>query len=183
MNQAKINALGAMFAAVLSAPTFSFAATLFDAPSAEMLRQAGAIRQQLKLQNNQAMLWLEAEAATHAMLRERQARRERLQAELGAALATPVPLRDLAQKIAAEEDLSLLETRKNRELWLDVEAALDDANRQEFRAAMRQQLEKPEDSRAARKEGDGGPAREAPRESRGGRRGQGGGMSSGMPRF
>lgn len=179
----KRSALGLMFAAVLSAPTLLFATTLFDVPSAEMLRQAAEMRQKLNLQNNQAMLWLEAEAATHAMLRERQARRERLQAELGAALTTALPLRDLAQKIAAEEDLSLLESRKSRELWLDVEAALDDANRQELRAAMRQQLEKPEDARTVGKEGDGGPAREAPRENRGGRRGQGGGMSSGMPRF
>lgn len=172
-----------LFAAVLSAPTLSFAATLFDVPTEEMLRQSGEIRQQLNLQNTQAMLWLQAEGATREMLRERQARRERLLIELGAALSTAVPLRDLAKKIAAEEDLSLLETRRNRELWLDVDASLDDASRQAFRAAIRQQLEKPQGSKDARKDGEPSPARETPRENRSGRRGQGGGTGGGMPRF
>jgi hypothetical protein len=168
-----------LFAAVLSAPTLAFAATLFDVPSEEMLRQAGEIRQKLNLQNTQAMLWLQAEGATRDMLRERQARRERLLIELGAALGTALPLRDLAKKIAAEEDFSLLETRRNRELWLDIDASLDDASRQAFRSAIRQQLEKPEGSKDARKDGETSPARE----NRGGRRGQGGGTGGGMPRF
>ncbi|MHB1590696.1 MAG: hypothetical protein ACYCTW_04065 [Sulfuricella sp.] len=113
----------------------SFAMLLMDAPGEEVLKQSAEIRLRLNLTANQQVLWQQVETRTREMVRERQARRERLQDELKSSPDDrKIELRDLAKKIDAEEDLGSQEIRKIRELWLTLDDALDDIHGAVYRA-------------------------------------------------
>ena len=173
--------LAALFASVaLAAPIGAFAATIFDVAAEEMLKQAGEVRQRLNLTANQATLWFKAEARTREILRERQARHERFQAELNAALGSPGSLRDLAKNLAAEDELSLQENRSSREMWLGIDDALDDVQRQGFRAFIRELLARADAPQDARREALPKPAGDGNNDHGGKRGGRGGGMGGSM---
>ena len=171
MAKAKGSLFGVLFAAViLVVPGPAFAATIFDAAPEEMLRLASAARQKFNLSASQATLWFQAEAKTREILRERQARRERLLAEMAAGLNAPAGLRAAAKEIAAEEEVSLQETRLIGDIWLAIDDALDSAQRAGFRAEIRALMRWTAPSAEARHEAAPNPA------PSGGRRGRSGGM-------
>ena len=121
-------------------PIASFAATTFDIPSESLFKQSVELQQRLNLTANQRMLWFQVEAKAKDVVRERQARRDRLQSELRASLNSPTELRDLSKQIAIEEDTALKETRRLRELWLDLDDALDEPQRARLHVAMWEQI-------------------------------------------
>ncbi len=112
------------------------AATASAVPIAEMrlqdlLPMAPDFKTELKLNANQQILWQQVENRTRQLLRERQKRRERLQAGVQQALAAPsVELRELVAGLDNEATLSLAEEKQVREWWLSVNDALDERQRQ-----------------------------------------------------
>jgi hypothetical protein len=161
----------------------AYAMLLMDAPGEEVLKQSAEIRLRLNLTANQQVLWQQVESRTREMVRERRARRERLQAELKSSLDDrKIELRDLAKKIDAEEELGSQEIRKIRELWLTLDDALDDTQRQVAHAFLREQIDRFDQIKESPKESSMKPEGEAKKESRGGRMPRGGGMG-GSSRF
>ncbi len=121
-------------------PISSFAATTFDIPSESLFKQSIELQQRLNLTANQRMLWFQVEAKAKDIVRERQARRDRLQSELRTSLNSPGELRELSKQIAMEEDTALKEARRLRELWLDLDDALDEPQRARLHVAMWEQI-------------------------------------------
>ena len=97
----------------------------------DLLPMAPDFRTELKLNANQSTLWQQVEGKTRQLLRERKARRERLQAGVAQGLQAPgLELRDLAGGLDNEGALSLAEDKQVREWWLSVNDALDERQRQ-----------------------------------------------------
>ena len=69
-----------------------------------------------------------------------------------------IELRELAKRLDAEGDLSNQESKQLRELWLTVNDALDDNQRQIIRAVLADQLQRSADqkteSNSSRQKGD-----------------------------
>ena len=135
-----------------------------DMRADDLVPMASEFRKSLNLNANQQTLWLQVETRSKAMLRERQARRERLQQALKAGLAGPkVELRDLNGALEAEAATSAQEDKQLRELWLGVNDALDENQRQQVATLVAEQLMRVPDSeqrhsRAARPRRGRGPA-------------------------
>ena len=155
------------------------ATPVMDWRAPDLIMMAPDLKASLKLNANQATLWSQTESRTRALLRERQSRQEKLQAQgLQALQGKNVELRDLTGALDAEEGAVAQENRQLREWWLIVNDALDEVQRQTVAVFLAEQLQrKPE-----------GPGRgEAPQhrgeghEERGGHKGgPGGGINIGM---
>jgi hypothetical protein len=155
----------------------SFATPVMEMRADELLPMAPDFRKSLKLNANQQTLWLQVENKSRAIVRERQARRERLQQALKTGLAgAKVELRDLDGALAAESAVSAQEEKQLRELWLGVNDALDENQRQQVATLFAEQLirvpdsEQHHDAPRGRDDGAG--------QHRGGRGKSGGGMGS-----
>lgn len=166
-------------ALIAGACVSALATPVMEMRAEDLVPMASEFRKSLNLNANQQTLWLQVEGRSRAILRERQSRRERLQATLKAALpGTKVELRDLDGAIEAESAATMQEDKQLRELWLGVNDALDENQRQQVATLVSEQLMRVPDSdqqRAApraKEEGSGG-------QRRGGRGKSGGGM--GMP--
>ena len=160
------------------------AATASAVPIAEMrlqdlLPMAPDFKTELKLNANQQILWQQVESKTRQLLRERQSRRERLQAGVQKALAAPnVELRELVAGLDQEATLSLAEEKQVREWWLTVNDALDEHQRQAVAVFIAAQMARVMDGAAPHGESrprEGG----EPGGRRGGGKGGMGGMGSG----
>jgi hypothetical protein len=182
MKKARLFTAITMAAAMQALPKPSFAMPFTEIRVEEMLRGEGELKKSLHLNSNQQLLWDQTQVKTRALLRTRQARREQLQATLKLALINnSADLRELAAKIDADAELNQREERQLRELWLTVNDALDDTQRQTALQFLADQLERMP-----------GPDREMTGnkpsgEMHGGRRGgmhggMGGGMGGGMDR-
>jgi uncharacterized membrane protein YgcG len=163
-------------ALLASACGASFATPVMEMRADVLLPMAPEFRKSLKLNANQQTLWLQVENKSRAIVRERQARRERLQQALKTGLAgAKVELRDFDGALAAESGASAQEEKQLRELWLGVNDALDENQRQQVATLFAEQLMRVPDSEQqhaaprAREEGAG--------QHRGGR-GKSGGMGS-----
>jgi hypothetical protein len=144
-----------------------------------LLAMAPDFRKTLNLNANQQTLWQQVEGKSRAILRERQARREKLQQQAKARLEAPnAELREAGALLDAEEAASAAENRQLRELWLTVNDALDDSQRKLVLTFVGEQMQ-----RVDGPEGHGGPAgKEEGGRGRGhGRGGMGGGMGGGRP--
>jgi hypothetical protein len=161
-----------MLALALGAAAPGFAVPLMDMRADDLLAMAPDFRKSLNLTPNQQTLWQQVESRSHAILRERQSRRERLQREAATLLAQPaVELRELNARIDAEAGLAGVEDKQLRELWLTMNDALDDRQRQLAAAFVAEQMQRVARENAA-----------TPREGREGRgegRGEGGGRHGG----
>jgi hypothetical protein len=160
-----------------SAP--AFALPLMDMRPEVLLAMAPDFRKTLNLNANQQTLWQQVEGKSRAILRERQARREKLQQQAKARLEAPnAELREAGALLDAEEAASAAENRQLRELWLTVNDALDDSQRKLVLTFVGEQMQ-----RVDGPEGHGGPAgKEEGGRGRGhGRGGMGGGMGGGRP--
>lgn len=145
-----------VLALALGAAAPSFAVPLMDMRADDLLAMAPDFRKSLNLTPNQQTLWQQVEGRSQAILRERQARRERFQREAAALLARPsVELRDLNARIDAENGLAGAEDKQLRELWLTVNDALDDRQRQQVAAFVAEQMQRVVSENAPAREGRG----------------------------
>ncbi len=172
----RTGACAALLAAAL-APFPAQAVKVMDLEADDMVRAAGHVKELMTLTPNQQTLWQQVASKSAAMLRIRQSRREKLQAELKTKLTDPrQELRDLAGAIEAESVASATEDKELRELWLTLNDALNDQQRQVAAQFMLTQLERvdapsrgsapeqgrgeaPQRGRHQKQEGGGGPQR------------------------
>jgi hypothetical protein len=149
------------------------AAPLMDLRAEDVLPMAAQLRTSLALNPNQQLLWQQSEARTRALLRERQARRERLQKQAVQLAANPnAELRELGTAAEAEAAASAREDQQLRAAWLTVNDALDDRQRGAVLRLLADQLERVRDGAPAAREGAG---REGGHGGPGGGRGHGAG--------
>lgn len=168
-------------ALLLSAATLPvFALPVMEMRAEDLLPIASELKTALNLNANQQTLWQQTESKTRALLRERQARRERLQTASKAGLDAPgVELRDLVAAVDAESATTAAEEKQLREWWLTVNDALSESQRRVVVNQLAEQLLRMPDN--------GGHSGAAPRardeggdHSRGGHHRQGG-AGMGMP--
>lgn len=149
------------------------AAPLMDLRAEDVLPLAAQLRTSLALNPNQQLLWQQSEARTRALLRERQARRERLQKQAVQLAANPnAELRELGTAAEAEAAASAREDQQLRAAWLTVNDALDDGQRGAVLRLLADQLERVRDGAPPAREGAG---REGGHGGPGGGRGRGAG--------
>jgi len=167
-------------AAALSAVLLpAVALPVMEMRAEDLLPMAGELKKSLNLNQNQQTLWQQTESKTRALLRERQARRERLQASAKAGLeVASVELRDLGAAVDAETATSATEEKQMREWWLTVNDALTEPQRKQVAQLVGEQLLRVQDS-GMRPAGE--PRKEEGEHNRGGHKkgGMGGGMNSG----
>ena len=138
----------------------------------DLLPMAPDFKTELKLNANQNTLWQQVEGKSRQLLRERKARRERLQAGVTQGLQAPrLELRDLLAGLDNESTQSLAEEKQLREWWLSVNDALDENQRQMVAQFIAGQMARVMDAAAPRSESRGAPGGE-----HGGRKGGKGGM-------
>lgn len=155
----------------------AFAVPVMDMRAEDLVPMASEFRKSLNLNANQSTLWAKVESQSRALLRERKARRERLQEATRAGLqAQNVELRELQAGLEAEQATTAAEDKQLREWWLGINDALDDGQRQAAAKFLVDQLIRME-------EGPGGGERgEHPAGGeRGGHRGRGGMGGMGGP--
>jgi hypothetical protein len=169
-----------VFALALSGSAASMAIPLMDMRAEDMLPMIFELRPQLHLNANQQTLWQQVETRSRAILRARVDRRARMQEQARAMLEKKdVELRELNAIIEAETGMSAAEDKQLRELWLNVNDALDDSQRRQvttFATEQMQRVERPEGQRSGATPSAGGEA------GRGGHRG-GGRMGAGGMRM
>ena len=144
----------------------------------DLLPMAPDFKAELKLNANQTILWQQVEGKTRQLLRERKARRERLQAAVTQGLQAPrLELRELVGGLDNEGVVSLAEEKQLREWWLSVNDALDEPQRLRVAQFIAGQMARVMDAAAPPSEPRGAPPGE-----HGGRKGGKGGMggSGGM---
>ena len=168
-------------ALLLSAATLPvFAVPVMEMRAEDLLPMAADLKTSLNLNANQQTLWQQTENKTRALLRERQARRERLQAASKAGLdGAGVELRDLVGAVDAESATNAAEEKQLREWWLTVNDALSESQRRVAANLLAEQLLRMPDNgghggAAPRAKDDGGD------HNRGGHHRQGG-AGMGMP--
>lgn len=147
----------------------------------DLLPMAPDFKTELKLNANQTTLWQQVEGKSRQLLRERKARRERLQAGVTQGLQTPrLELRDLLAGLDTESTQSLAEEKQLREWWLSVNDALDEHQRQMVAQFIAGQMARVMDAAAPRSESRGAPGGEHGGRKGGGKGGMGGaGVSMG----
>jgi hypothetical protein len=147
----------------------------------DLLPMAPDFKTELKLNANQSTLWQQVEGKSRQLLRERKARRERLQAGVTQGLQAPrLELRDLLAGLDNESTQSLAEEKQLREWWLSVNDALDENQRQMVAQFIAGQMARVMDAAASRSESRGAPAGEHGGRKGGGKGGMGGaGVSMG----
>lgn len=158
--------------ALMPAPVL--AVKVMDLRAEQLMMGADSIKKALELTPNQETLWQQVTAKAWGILRTRQSRREKLQADLKARLSTGTPdLRDLTGSIDAETTAGAAEDKQLRELWLTMNDALNDKQRAQVIELLTSQLDRLDVDPA----GHGGPP--GGREQSGGGRHKGGGMGGG----
>ncbi|MGK5052974.1 hypothetical protein [Janthinobacterium sp. RB2P8] len=148
----------------------------------DLLPMAPDFKAELKLNANQTILWQQVEGKSRQLLRERKARRERLQAGVTQGLQAPrLELRDLLAGLDDESTQSLAEEKQLREWWLSVNDALDENQRQMVAQFIAGQMARVMDAAAPRSESRGAPGGEhgARKGGKGGMGGAGVSMGSG----
>lgn len=119
----------------------SLATPVMDMRADDMVPMAAEFKNELKLNANQQILWQQVESRSKAILRERTARRERLQQALKTGLAgAKIELRELNAPLEAEAATSAQEDKALRELWLGMNDALDENQRQQVATMVGEQL-------------------------------------------
>lgn len=155
------------------------ATRIMDLRAEQLIFMANDLKASLALSPNQQTLFQQVGTKSAALMRTRQLRRDRLQADLKRRLAEPEPdLRAWSAAIDEETATAAAEDRQLREFWLGVHDALDDKQRATVVQTLLSQLERVDadidrGQRAAPREGQ-------PR-GPGGGRGQRSGGGMGMP--
>jgi hypothetical protein len=130
-------------AAALVVGAAAHAIPVTDVHVEDLMSQASDVKKSLNLNPNQQLLWQQTESKMRAILSARQRRREQLQTDLKKGLDDPhAELRDLAKRMETEDDLSYQENKQLRELWLTVNDALDDPQRETILTLLSDQLQR-----------------------------------------
>lgn len=155
----------------------AFALPVMELRSEDILQWATGLKESLQLTPNQQILWQQLESKTRAILRDQKSRRERLQANLLRDLDNPaIELRDLAGTVDAESGAGQQEGRQLREIWLTLNDALNDNQRQIVRSFVTDRLQRAADA--------GHDSSSKPKQGGGSGRGKGmGGMRGGSSDF
>src|SRR5471030_2331862 len=136
---------GALVLGAMLAP--AFALPVMEMRAEDLLPMAAELKKSLALNANQLVLWQQTEGKTRTLLRERQSRRERLQAAtLAASQGSGVELRDLLKAVDDETTLSATEEKAMREWWLTVNDALNESQRAAVAQVLGEQLQRVPDS-------------------------------------
>jgi hypothetical protein len=142
---------------------------VMDVRLEDLMAQDGDVKKSLNLNPNQQLLWQQVESKTRAIVSARQRRQEQLQADLKKGLDDPhAELRDLARKLDAESDADYQENKQLRELWLTVNDALDDTQRQTVLLVLADHLQRVVDDGRDCKSSDKPPLRGMGRQRPGG---------------
>jgi uncharacterized membrane protein YgcG len=171
-----------LFAFALGAAGSSLAVPLMDMRAEDLLPMASDFKKSLNLNANQQTLWLQVEGRSRTVLRERLRRREALQDKAKTLLAKPdVELRELNALVEAENAAAAQEDKQLRELWLDLNDALDDGQRRQVATLVSEQLQRvvPEGRPAGERGGEKGGERSGRGMGGHGRGGMGGGGMGG----
>jgi uncharacterized membrane protein YcjF (UPF0283 family) len=176
-----------LFAFALGAAGTSLAVPLMDMRAEDLLPMASEFKKSLNLNANQQTLWQQVEGRSRSVLRERLHRREALQDKAKTLLAKPdVELRELNALVEAESAATAQEDKQLRELWLNLNDALDDGQRRQVATLVSEQLQRvvPEGRPAGERGEKGGEkgergGRGTGGHGRGGMGGQGGGINIG----
>lgn len=158
----------------------AFAVPVFSIHAEELMAMAPDLRKSLSLNPNQQILWGQVDTRSRAILRERAARRERLQRQAKTVVTTPAPeLRTLGASMDAEDAAVQAEDKQLREMWLTMNDALDEKQRAQVAQFVAEQMERVEDApmRGEPRERDSGDKR--PRSGGKGGMGGMGGMGNG----
>ncbi|MBD8531372.1 MULTISPECIES: hypothetical protein [unclassified Massilia] len=124
----------------------ALAAPVMELRVEDLLPMAPHLRNALALNPNQLLLWQQSEARTRTLLRERQARRERLQkGATQLAAREDAELRELGLAAETEAAASAQEEAQLRSLWLTMNDALDDNQRRTVLRFLADQLERVRD--------------------------------------
>jgi hypothetical protein len=133
----------AVLALMLAGSAPVFATPLMDIRAEDLLMMAADFRKELNLNANQQTLWQQTESRTRTVLRERQSRREKMQAASRAALeGKDVELRDLAGALDAEDAMTMAEEKQLREWWLTMNDALNETQRRQVAVFLTEQLQR-----------------------------------------
>jgi hypothetical protein len=152
----------------------AFALPVMEMRAEDFLPMAAELKKSLNLNTNQQTLWQQVESKTRNLLRERKARRERLQAATQAGTqGANVELRDLSKAVDEETSVGADEEKLMREWWLTVNDALNESQRQTVVRLVGEQLLRVQDN------GGGGAPRPERKEEGGGEH-RGGGRKGGM---
>src|SRR4051812_38594741 len=120
-----------------------FALPVMEMHAEDLLPMAAELKKSLNLNGNQQTLWQQTESKTRQLLRDRQSRREHLQAATKAATeGKSVELRDVNAAIDAETAASAAEEKQMREWWLVVNDALSESQRQIVVQLVGEQLQR-----------------------------------------
>nr|WP_315220479.1 hypothetical protein [uncultured Duganella sp.] len=153
-------------------PSPARAVPVLDMHAEDFLPMADDLRKALNLNPNQQILWQQTESKTRNLLRERKARRERLQeATQAGTQGANVELRDLTKAIDVEADAAAAEEKLLREWWLTVNDALNESQRKIVAQQVGEHLLRVQDN-------GGGPRGASERKEEGGER-RGGGRRGG----
>ncbi|SFI25965.1 hypothetical protein SAMN04515618_11546 [Collimonas sp. OK307] len=135
----KLGSLAALFSVGLASS--ALAAPVMDFHVEDVLSVAGGVKDELHLNANQQTLWRQLETRTHTILSDREKRQHDLQANMSNGLKDPaIDLRQLSAAIDTESGLAAQEGRQLRELWLTMNDALDDQQRQAVRLFLADRL-------------------------------------------
>ena len=165
--------------ALLAALMFGLAAPvlavpLMDMKAEDLVPMASEFRKELNLNANQQTLWSKVEGSSKNLLRERKARREKLEASAKTALeGKDVELRELTGALDTEAATTASEDKQLREWWLTVNDALDENQRKQVASFIAEVMSRKEDGPSRAASGERPPA-DAGGRHRGGHSGMGG---------
>lgn len=121
----------------------ALASPVMDFRTEDLLSVADGLKDDLHLNPNQQTLWRQLEGKSRTIIGERQKRQQLIQANMANGLNNPaLDLRQLSAAIDAESAQSLQDGRQLRELWLTMNDALDDQQRQTARAFLADRLQR-----------------------------------------
>lgn len=165
----------AVLALMLAGSPAVFATPVMDMHAEDLLVMAADFRKELNLNANQQTLWQQTESRTRTLLRERQSRREKMQAASRAALdGKDVELRELVGGLDAETAATAAEEKQLREWWLVVNDALNETQRRQVAVFLAEQMQRmPGREGGERPQRGGGEGHEGKGRGKGG---MGGGM-------
>jgi hypothetical protein len=160
----------------LSAP--ALAVPLMDMKAEDLVPMASEFRKELNLNANQQTLWLQVESRSKNLLRERKARREKLEASTSSALGgKDVELRELTGAMDAETAVTAAEDKQLREWWLTVNDALDENQRRQVASFIAEVMTRKDEAPGRPGSGER-PSGDSGGRHRGGHGGIGGGMGT-----
>lgn len=137
----KLGSFAALFSLGLASPVL--ATPVMDFHVEDVLSVAGGVKDELHLNPNQQTLWRQLETKTRTILSDREKRQRDLQASMSNGLKDPaIDLRQLSAAIDTESGLAAQEGRQLRELWLTMNDALDDQQRQAARLFLADRLQR-----------------------------------------